>query len=267
VSKILDAVSAPDRDAILIDNVSRMIFAISRKDDRVRAHYIQALERLIIEVLDKESLSIVNPLVEKLYEIRPDPSAENDALRERYIGRLLSSGQISEARVMASEMSTSVPINLQLRLLFRGAYVDPAILLAAAAALFLALIFVRWGSRGASLSRRPKVSRPFKNSSARAAQNSSRKEDDEPQPKRFVVYSHGVSLSQGIDEYAECLRVFALRPGVSLQKIKVAYRNAVKTCHPDLNPNSGEAEATQFISLTRTYERLLQLHEDRTGER
>jgi curved DNA-binding protein CbpA len=81
------------------------------------------------------------------------------------------------------------------------------------------------------------------------------------------VYSHGIKLNQGLDEYTDCLRVFALRPGVSLQRIKVAYRNAVKTCHPDLNPNSGEDEANQFIRLTKTYERLLRLHEERTGEK
>ena len=53
----------------------------------------------------------------------------------------------------------------------------------------------------------------------------------------------------------------------NLKKIKLAYRNAVKTCHPDLNLQAGEADAAKFIKLTKSYERLLQLHTARTGEK
>jgi DnaJ-class molecular chaperone len=61
--------------------------------------------------------------------------------------------------------------------------------------------------------------------------------------------------------------MFNLKRGASLQQIKVAYRNAVKTCHPDLNPNAGPEETARFITLTKTYERLLTLHAQQTGER
>ena len=63
------------------------------------------------------------------------------------------------------------------------------------------------------------------------------------------------------DEYLDCLKIFDLSVGVDLKGIKMAYRNAVRKIHPDLNANQQSPEhAAQFVELTKTYDRLRELH-------
>jgi DnaJ-class molecular chaperone len=45
--------------------------------------------------------------------------------------------------------------------------------------------------------------------------------------------------------------------------MKYAYRQAVKTCHPDRNPNADKTMNDHFIEITKQYERLLELYEAR----
>lgn len=262
ILKILEGINAPDKDALLADSVSVSLGAFARKDPAIAKAYTYALERVVEEMLAARNFQGIEPVLQRLFAVRPDPAPANDTVRGKVVEALLATGMVFEARSVAAEMTSSVSPILQLRLLLAGAYVEVGVLTGLVAAIFLAIVFLVWGRR----SRRPKPVIPKKNIRPKKEVEED-EEDEQPQPRRFVVYSHGIKVGQGIDEYSECLKVFSLKPGVSLQKIKVAYRNAVKTCHPDLNPNAGEAEAARFIQLTRTYEKLLELHEQRTGER
>ena len=85
----------------------------------------------------------------------------------------------------------------------------------------------------------------------------------EEELRKFVSISRSAGAEPKYDEYLELLAEFGLTANVDLQGIKVAYRNAVKECHPDLNPNAGPDENTRFIELTRHYERLTELHMQR----
>jgi hypothetical protein len=78
--------------------------------------------------------------------------------------------------------------------------------------------------------------------------------------------SLGKASYSDFDEYGECLSKFNLEKGATLSEIKVAYRNAVKSCHPDLNPRATTADTEQFIELTKFYEKLIELHRDRNKE-
>jgi hypothetical protein len=262
ILKILEGVSVSEKDALLADSVSVSLGAFARKDIAIAKAYTRALERVVQEILTARNFQAIEPVLQRLFAARPDPSPENDVVRSKVVEALLAAGMVFEARSVAAEMTSSVSPFLQLRLLLAGAYIEAGVLVGLIAAVLLAAVFLVWGRR----SRRPKPvthkAKPRPNKGVEIEE-----EDEPPQPRRFVVYSHGIKVGQGIDEYSECLKIFSLKPGVSLQKIKVAYRNAVKTCHPDLNPNAGEAEAARFIQLTRTYEKLLELHEQRTGER
>jgi hypothetical protein len=66
-----------------------------------------------------------------------------------------------------------------------------------------------------------------------------------------------------LDEYGDCLSKLNLEFGASLPEIKNAYRHIVKTLHPDMNPKASREDTNKFIELTKTYERLLVLHEER----
>jgi hypothetical protein len=262
ILNILEGITASEKDALLADSVSVSLGAFARKDPAIAKAYTSALERVVNEILTARNFQGVEPVLQRLFAVRPDPAPANDVVRGKVVEALLAAGMVFEARSVAAEMTSSVSPVLQLRLLLAGAYVEVGVLIGLIAATFLAVVFLVWGRR----SRRPKPVAPKAKPQPKKGLEAE-EEDEPPQPRRFVVYSHGIKVGQGLDEYSECLKVFSLKPGVSLQKIKVAYRNAVKTCHPDLNPNAGEAEAARFIQLTRTYEKLLELHEQRTGER
>ncbi len=68
------------------------------------------------------------------------------------------------------------------------------------------------------------------------------------------------------DEYISALAAFSLKPCVTKEEIKNAYRAAVKRCHPDLKLaksgvlDNSEVATTHFIELKERYERLLKLH-------
>jgi DnaJ-class molecular chaperone len=66
-----------------------------------------------------------------------------------------------------------------------------------------------------------------------------------------------------VDEYAASLKKFHLHTSASLADIKNAYRNVVKTLHPDINPRATKEDTDTFIDLTKTYERILVLHAER----
>lgn len=68
-------------------------------------------------------------------------------------------------------------------------------------------------------------------------------------------------------EYLEVLKFFNLNPQVSIAEIKLAYRQAVKAVHPDLNQGAPADTTEEFICITQRYERLLELHEQESEER
>ena len=73
------------------------------------------------------------------------------------------------------------------------------------------------------------------------------------------------AMRQGrsLNEYDQLLLVFGLKKDPTPHEMKYAYRQAVKTCHPDRNPNADKAMSDRFIETTKQYERLLELHEAR----
>lgn len=60
-------------------------------------------------------------------------------------------------------------------------------------------------------------------------------------------------------EYRRLLAKFGLTEVAEVKDIKHAYRQRVKSVHPDLNPNVTSADRDEFIELTRIYERVLAL--------
>ena len=79
-------------------------------------------------------------------------------------------------------------------------------------------------------------------------------------PKQPRAQGAGVEVRLSA-EYLEVLKFFNLNPQVSIAEIKLAYRQAVKAVHPDLNQGAPADTTEEFICITQRYERLLELHE------
>jgi len=85
-------------------------------------------------------------------------------------------------------------------------------------------------------------------------------------PKQPRAQGVGVKVRLSA-EYLEVLKFFNLNPQVSIAEIKLAYRQAVKAVHPDLNQGAPADTTEEFIYITQRYERLLELHEQESEER
>ena len=85
-------------------------------------------------------------------------------------------------------------------------------------------------------------------------------------PKQPRAQGAGVEVRLSA-EYLEVLKFFNLNPQVSIAEIKLAYRQAVKAVHPDLNQGAPADTTEEFICITQRYERLLELHEQESEER
>lgn len=198
-----------------------------------------------------------------LTQLRPDPNPANDQLRFAWAVALLSVGDLAHARDVVATAHTPIPPLLWLRLQ-RAEH--PLAVTALLVLLFIiaGLLAVRWWMRSQELEVRGAGARE---SSSGDADATAVGDDEHHPPPRFVRYAPDLRARAVADEYAECLAVFGVRPGARLAQIKNAYRSAVKSCHPDLNRSGSKAQADRFIYLTKTYERLLDLHAERTGER
>jgi len=264
--KILKVIGPQDGDTLVLPEVVSILRSFAIKDEGIRNEYVRTLDRVLTGLLGQGTLPLVNTLFDQLVTVRPDPSAANDALRQQYIIQLLRAGAVAEARDKLAEIRTDISYGTYIRIFLGGGFAPRELVIALIIGIVVAaIVFFLDGRRiiGFFVSLvKPADQEHF----AEPLTEEIEEEDDEPAPRRFVVYSQGVKVAHAIDEYAECLGVFALQPGATLQQIKFAYRNAVKTCHPDLNPHAGPAEAAKFIQLTKTYERLLRLHTEQTGE-
>ena len=70
-------------------------------------------------------------------------------------------------------------------------------------------------------------------------------------------------LSPRYQEYSRCLQIFELPATATEKDIKAAYRAAVKEVHPDIiGNNQEEHDSDDFIRLTQTYERMLELRKE-----
>jgi hypothetical protein len=176
---------------------------------------------------------------------------------------MLAEGQVAKARAIMENASASPPIALRVKLLLKEQSVPVAIFMIALGGILAVIFFVRRRSPAQQNGQETAPRGKIEESTLERDE-----EDGEPvQQARFVRYSPDLRGGGIRDEYEDLLAVFGMRPGVKLAHIKNSYRNAVKSCHPDLNRNASSAEAERFIYLTQTYERLLRVHEQRTGER
>ena len=245
------------------EKVLRFLIEFALKDESIKDLLVSMLDTAIREDVARGDLSLAAVLLDAVRELRPDPSTQNDKLRFSWADRLLKQGQLARAQSMIGSASSGAPVMLRLNLLISS---NPLLVLVSSAVLIvcaLLIVFVR---------RRSQVEKPQEPlrqrvDPQREEQRTDEGEDEHIRRARFVRYSPDLRGGGIRDEYAELLSVFGMHPGVKLSHIKNAYRNAVKSCHPDLNRNTSSFEADKFIYLTQTYERLLQLHAERTGER
>lgn len=267
LQKILTAISA-DPDSIsymLPSQVQVMLRGYAFKDEEIRQQYQALLQQNIPKLLIADRFKEAAILFDQIRIIRPDPNVENDGLRQLFVEAFLRVGELESARRILSEIETGVPSGLRMRVLYESLRIGVAfILIMSVVAMILAMLLVYRIVKVSIASKAAKPATAAGNFGGRSPDDA--KFDDEPL-RKFVSASRAAGVKMPMDPYGEMLLLFGLKPGCTLQEIKVTYRNAVKECHPDLNPNATKSQTAKFIELTKAYERLVILHVQRTGER
>jgi len=254
LSKALRQIAIADAGVFDEPNVRKMLLSYATKDELVRKQALDRLEALIREDAELAGGRSGDGLLGAMKEIRPDPSRHNDDLRVTVAEALLDNGDMLGAERIMAGMRSPIPIVLRFKIFTRRSPYTAFALATVASILawILLLICLRAVSQ------------------KRMAASSSGNGEPNRKGARSGPAIGGQSLGKAsysdFDEYGECLSKFNLEKGATLSEIKVAYRNAVKSCHPDLNPRATTADTEQFIELTKFYEKLIELHRERNKE-
>jgi hypothetical protein len=251
LSKILSSITVQDAAVFTNSSVQKALWSYSSKDESIRGAYIALLSALIRGVASGSDAEIGIVLLSNLRELRPDPSAQNNELRVVLGEALLKQGNREAGSKLLAEAGVSTSSALTW-----ARFVVP-LLVGVFGAFVAAMIFRR----------RTKVaetSQPQGQEERTVNEDNSEDDSDDERPSRnFVSYTRNPASVKELSEYEELLAKFSLEVGAKSTDIKLAYRNAVKSYHPDLNPDGGQREADMFIDITKTYERLLELHQER----
>jgi hypothetical protein len=264
VLRALTELEAQGLEVLQQEKVRRLLVEFALKDEAIKERLTSQLELLIGKGITSGDLSSVSALFDALREIRPDPSSANDQIRFTWTKRLLDQRQIAQAHSMLVSASRPPPVLLRANLIIKE---SPFLIVVVPAALIGIVGLLALGRRRA-VDGNAREDAPQQPAEEQVVGGEEGADDQEKlRQARFVRYSPDLRGGGIRDEYEDLLAVFGVRPGVKLVHIKNAYRSAVKSCHPDLHRNASSGEAEKFIYLTQTYERLLRLHAERTGER
>jgi hypothetical protein len=257
VLKALRALTYKDMSVLSKESVKAMLWAYSAKDQTIKDEYIKLLSAGVEEATQDGQPEQGAHYVEILRDVRTDPSLQNDRLRGLVAESFVDKGDMGAAENILKQVQTSLPWIIKFRLLLKlDRYVLVMVLLGL-------LVVGHWVAKGIAMYKGEKPA-PSPKSHTRPKERPEKIDTTESaQKRRRPNFDLKQSMYKGLDEYADCLAKFQLQPGASLSDIKNAYRALVKSLHPDLNPNASKDDTARFIELTKAYERLVELHEER----
>ena len=258
--KAVQQLQCKDIAVLQMEAVEKILLAYASKDEAVKQQYVSFLSACIEQAEESDDGRPGIAFVSLLSDVRPDPNTENDILRSTFAESFFDKGDKAGAEMVLSGVRTTLPWIYRFRLLLKSdAYVLGMVLLGL-------LVVVRWFLKlGGAVRKSPSTSRSSKADTTTSDRREATRKGKDKKGRRSRI--SGAALSKQIykelDEYADCLSRLSLQPGASLSDIKNAYRHIVKELHPDKNPKAAKENTDRFIELTKTYERLLVLHEER----
>lgn len=266
VQQALSASPVSANSAIANLQIELMLRSLAEKDSAIKAAYIKALEDHVRFFLSEENFERAQEFSNKIYSIRPEASLATDRLNLEFTYALLKAGDRRAAKNKFAEIKSEVGMFEGLNLAFSGFYINKFLLIGLCLCPFLIALLVAFRYRQEFVFADEGAQSSDKNDRLQAQQ------EQEPQADMAGggFKKRGITIAPpdfSMEEYRTYLAKFDLEPGVDAKAIKVAYRNAVKEYHPDLNNNNeSEAASEKFIELTMAYEKLIELEKKARGE-
>lgn len=247
-------VQLSDRDPILLERpeVRSYLSQLVALDGEVRAAYLAALERQLRDAVAVGKPEESSALFRQVLVARPDPDRQNDQLRLLCAQGYLQRGLHSQAEQMVNEIRTGLGIKGRIALLSSGYYQGIRNILLSASIAILIFLTVY-------ITRRILV--PAESQIPDLPETTVDNEAEADRPGGFAIVSSRL-MTPAMLEYNRCLGTLGLQAGAPMSQIKKQYRTLVKKVHPDLNTNLSAADKERFVSLTKTYDRLLELRRE-----
>jgi hypothetical protein len=248
---------SPTQYSVLDDiRLEVVLRGLSHKDEGIRTIHLRLLEARFYDLTREGKRDLADQYMNEIVHIRPDPNPHNDTLRMAIVFSELEFGTRSEAQIRFKQVRTA-SIRDYAALVAAGFYLNQYVIALLVAFPTAYLLFVV----SARLPRR-KIKTTYSAMPRGAVEPPPPPEEDF---RPFVTSPSKRDVE--LEEYAETLRPFDLEIGASLKEIKVAYRNAVKEFHPDTNPDLPPEASELFITLTRAYDRAIEIHKRRFQRR
>lgn len=250
--KILKGITLNDRALLSDPEVNLLMRIYSQKDSEVRAALVSTYSRIARKFSDQGLFDSAIILAREFKGLGVDLDELTPGFGENLVVGRLAQSDRAGALALVGEFNLKLSVITRLRLFLArfGIFSLKSISLCGAALtlLLLGVIAARYFRRIDSATYASKV-----------------------EPQAIPKVQKKEPIFSG--DYIAALTSFSLKPGVTKEEIKNAYRAAVKRCHPDLKGvkegvlDGAESATTNFIELKERYERLLKLHEVEAGGR
>jgi hypothetical protein len=244
-------------DALILDQptIKRFLLALAQFDSSLKEIFEKKLVAQFRAALSKHDISQVERVLSMLVSARPDPNLANDQLRIEYAQFLREIGRVAQSQTQLKRVQTGLPFLFRLELFtsdYLGISLFNFIALIISGVLLSSLLVIRFSAFIKEGKNKIEQARPTPTTHFSRAQAESESDNFSTPGFRRMQ-----KTSPERAEYLRCLEVFGLTGEASFKQIRHAYREAVKTHHPD---RQGEGRATdKFVDLNQTYERILEL--------
>jgi len=255
----LEALPPSSPSSLVNPQVDPFLRKLAQKDGLVLNAYADAVERQALYLVTVGLDSDIQPLLQRLIAVRPDPSLENDRLRIELAIRFQRLGLSRLSSEYQSAVRTRIPFSAKVQMILARVMSYSSIFVILG--LMLLSAFLLW--RGRDLRRRWMMVLAERLVRSREVEEAPEPEEEEDtsRPGGFSMLARAKGMSPSMQEYMFVLQGFGLTPEADLGSIKKAYRHAVKECHPDSNRSDDARASDKFIKITRAYDRLLELRQ------
>jgi hypothetical protein len=253
--KVLTEAENKEPNVTIRPRVFQLLSTYAKDDLEIKQATLSLIRASILVSIEKGELKELGPYWTFLSALEPYSLSVKSALQYEFIKKSYELNILPEER---ARIAATLPFYLRIKSkIAYFYYIAPLFGTIIGLSIFIfGIILLFWRIRFSGSARQD-----FSMSGKNIDENITEVEDLR---KRFTSLTNVPKFRDPrIDEYYECLSILRLDKGSSLADIKSAYRNLVKSLHPDLNQEDHNKRASDdFMKLKSAYLRLIELKQD-----
>lgn len=266
--------------------VNSVVTRIAGKYPEARAIVISLYEQRLLSLISNNDSTKIDLYYSIILRFRPDPNQGNNKLREQIViqARGVNTKLFALGRLEEIKAQKKYNFLFKVKLYFAGFYGRGVLYVPL---LLIIVIILILGSK--FLLSRQKTTNIKKNAPRKSVEKAlagggsyhnleiprskpAAKKPERPERQERVVkeevFDRGYErTNQKDDEYTRLLAFFELTDQATEQEIKKAYRDRIKSLHPDKMLGSADANPEKFAEVKETYNRIMEIRSSWFGGR